>query len=108
MLNFTESVLGYDPKIDIKANINILNCVQNFSLCLESKLENNPVENNTIVSTLLSEAKIDTGESKFPGNTLKILFGFHCVQRYFCQYNRKPCGLPDRPFTSFLTIAFLF
>ncbi|XP_039700843.1 N-acetyltransferase ESCO1 isoform X2 [Pteropus medius] len=44
---------------------------KNFSLCLESKLENNPVENNTIVSTLLSEAKIDTGESKFPGSAPK-------------------------------------
>ncbi|KAK2498945.1 hypothetical protein MC885_015706 [Smutsia gigantea] len=45
---------------------------KNFSRCLESKLENNPVENTTAVSTLLSQAKIDTGESKFPGNTLKM------------------------------------
>ncbi|XP_016066994.1 PREDICTED: N-acetyltransferase ESCO1 [Miniopterus natalensis] len=41
---------------------------KNFSLCLESKLENNPVENNTTVSTLLSQAKIDTRESKFSGS----------------------------------------
>lgn len=44
---------------------------KNFSYCLESKLENNPVENNTAVSTLLSQAKIDTGESKFPGSAPK-------------------------------------
>ncbi|KAM9676818.1 N-acetyltransferase ESCO1 isoform 2-T7 [Dama dama] len=41
---------------------------KNCSLCLESKLENNPVENATTVSTLLSQAKIDTGENKFPGS----------------------------------------
>ncbi|XP_054316324.1 N-acetyltransferase ESCO1 isoform X7 [Pongo pygmaeus] len=39
---------------------------KNFSQCLESKLENSPVENVTAVSTLLSQAKIDTGENKFP------------------------------------------
>ncbi|XP_054439409.1 N-acetyltransferase ESCO1 [Pteronotus mesoamericanus] len=45
---------------------------KNFSSCLESKLENNPVENNTTVSrTLLSQAKINTGESKFPGSPPK-------------------------------------
>ncbi|KAM8781730.1 N-acetyltransferase ESCO1 isoform 2-T3 [Rhynchonycteris naso] len=44
---------------------------KNFSVCLESKLENNPVERNTTVSTLLSQAKIDTGESKFPGSAVK-------------------------------------
>ncbi|XP_057169193.1 N-acetyltransferase ESCO1 isoform X3 [Ursus arctos] len=44
---------------------------QNFSLCLESKLENNPVGNASTVSTLLSQAKIDTGESKFPGSAPK-------------------------------------
>uniref|UniRef100_A0A8C0DA85 Establishment of sister chromatid cohesion N-acetyltransferase 1 n=1 Tax=Balaenoptera musculus TaxID=9771 RepID=A0A8C0DA85_BALMU len=45
---------------------------KNCSLCLESKLENNPVENTTTtVSTLLSQAKIDTGESKFPGSAPK-------------------------------------
>ncbi|XP_066209232.1 N-acetyltransferase ESCO1 isoform X1 [Saccopteryx leptura] len=44
---------------------------KNFSLCLESKLENSPVESNTTVSTLLSQAKIDTGESKFPGSAVK-------------------------------------
>ncbi|XP_019509419.1 PREDICTED: N-acetyltransferase ESCO1 isoform X1 [Hipposideros armiger] len=47
------------------------NKFQNFSHCLESKLENNPVENITTVSTLLSQAKIDTGESKFPGSAPK-------------------------------------
>ncbi|XP_074239805.1 N-acetyltransferase ESCO1 isoform X2 [Saimiri boliviensis] len=41
---------------------------KNFSQCLESKLENNPVENVTAVSTLLSQAKIETGENKFPGS----------------------------------------
>uniref|UniRef100_A0A2K5HP23 N-acetyltransferase ESCO acetyl-transferase domain-containing protein n=1 Tax=Colobus angolensis palliatus TaxID=336983 RepID=A0A2K5HP23_COLAP len=41
---------------------------KNFSQCLESKLENSPVENVTAVSTLLSQAKIDTGENKFPGS----------------------------------------
>uniref|UniRef100_A0A671FYF5 Establishment of sister chromatid cohesion N-acetyltransferase 1 n=1 Tax=Rhinolophus ferrumequinum TaxID=59479 RepID=A0A671FYF5_RHIFE len=46
---------------------------KNFSHCLESKLENNPVENNTAVSTLLSQAKVDTGESKFPGSAPKQL-----------------------------------
>ncbi|XP_037017438.2 N-acetyltransferase ESCO1 isoform X1 [Artibeus jamaicensis] len=44
---------------------------KNFSLCLESKLENNPVENNIAVSTLLSQAELDTGESKFPGSPPK-------------------------------------
>lgn len=44
---------------------------KNFSLCLESKLENNLVENTTAVSTLLSQARIDTGESKFPGSAPK-------------------------------------
>ncbi|XP_059977332.1 N-acetyltransferase ESCO1 isoform X1 [Lagenorhynchus albirostris] len=45
---------------------------KNCSLCLESKLENNPVENTTTtVSTLLSQAKIGTGESKFPGSAPK-------------------------------------
>lgn len=44
---------------------------KNFSRCLEYKLENNPVENTTAVSTLLSQAKIDTGESKFPGSASK-------------------------------------
>ncbi|XP_045430702.1 N-acetyltransferase ESCO1 isoform X2 [Pipistrellus kuhlii] len=42
---------------------------KNFSLHLESKRENNLVENNTTASTLLSQAKIDTGESKFSGST---------------------------------------
>ncbi|KAM7126397.1 N-acetyltransferase ESCO1 isoform 1-T1 [Molossus nigricans] len=46
---------------------------KDFSLCLESKLENNPVENNATVSTLLSQEKIDTGESKFPGSAPKQL-----------------------------------
>ncbi|XP_010975065.1 N-acetyltransferase ESCO1 [Camelus dromedarius] len=41
------------------------------SLCLESKLENNPLENTTTVSTLLNQAKVDTGESKFPGSAPK-------------------------------------
>lgn len=40
---------------------------KNYSLCLESKLENNPVENTTTVSALLSQGKIDSGESKFSG-----------------------------------------
>ncbi|KAM9632611.1 N-acetyltransferase ESCO1 isoform 1-T4 [Trichechus inunguis] len=44
---------------------------KNFSVCLESKLENTPVENTTAVSTLLNQAKIDTGESKFPGSAPK-------------------------------------
>lgn len=44
---------------------------KNFSLHLESKLENNLVENNTTASTLLSQAKIDAGDSKFPGSTPK-------------------------------------
>ncbi|XP_051708028.2 N-acetyltransferase ESCO1 isoform X2 [Oryctolagus cuniculus] len=44
---------------------------KNFSLCLESKLENNLVENTTAVSALLSQARIDTGESKFPGSAPK-------------------------------------
>ena len=67
------------------------------------------MENNITVSTLLSQAKTDTGESKFPGNNiLKILFGFHSVQRYVFQYNRKPYGLPDWPIKSFSTIAYVF
>ncbi|XP_054100029.2 N-acetyltransferase ESCO1 isoform X3 [Callithrix jacchus] len=41
---------------------------KNFSQCLESKLENNSVENVTAVSTLLSQAKIETRENKFPGS----------------------------------------
>ncbi|ELK31646.1 N-acetyltransferase ESCO1 [Myotis davidii] len=44
---------------------------RNFSLHLESKLENNLVENNTTASTVLSQAKIDAGDSKFPGSTPK-------------------------------------
>ncbi|XP_028379539.1 N-acetyltransferase ESCO1 [Phyllostomus discolor] len=44
---------------------------KNFSLCLESKLENNPVENNITVSTLLTQAKLDTGESTFPDSPPK-------------------------------------
>lgn len=58
-------------------------CAQNCSLCLESKLENNPVENATTVSALLSQGKIDTGENKCPGNTLKVLFRFHSGQGFF-------------------------
>uniref|UniRef100_A0A8C3W2M2 Establishment of sister chromatid cohesion N-acetyltransferase 1 n=1 Tax=Catagonus wagneri TaxID=51154 RepID=A0A8C3W2M2_9CETA len=44
---------------------------KNCSLCLESNLENNPVENTTTVSTLLSQANIDTGENTFPGSAPK-------------------------------------
>ncbi|XP_053427364.1 N-acetyltransferase ESCO1 isoform X2 [Nycticebus coucang] len=44
---------------------------KNFSLCLESKLGNSSVENTSAVSILLSQAKIDTGESKFPGSAPK-------------------------------------
>uniref|UniRef100_A0A8D2AZR2 Establishment of sister chromatid cohesion N-acetyltransferase 1 n=1 Tax=Sciurus vulgaris TaxID=55149 RepID=A0A8D2AZR2_SCIVU len=44
---------------------------KNFSLCVESKLENSPVENTTAISALLSQAKIDAGESKFPGSASK-------------------------------------
>ncbi|XP_008051422.1 N-acetyltransferase ESCO1 [Carlito syrichta] len=44
---------------------------KNFSLCLETKLENSPMENATTVSSLLSQAKIGTGESKFPGSAPK-------------------------------------
>lgn len=44
---------------------------KNFSLCLESKIENNPVGNTSTVSALLSQAKIDTGENKFPGSAPK-------------------------------------
>ncbi|KAM6148584.1 N-acetyltransferase ESCO1 [Erethizon dorsatum] len=44
---------------------------KNFSLCLESKMGNSPVENTTAVSTLLHQTKIDTGESKFPGSAPK-------------------------------------
>ncbi|XP_060029556.1 N-acetyltransferase ESCO1 isoform X2 [Erinaceus europaeus] len=40
---------------------------KNINLCLEARLENNPVENATSVSTLPSQAKNDTGESKFSG-----------------------------------------
>ncbi|XP_054550129.1 N-acetyltransferase ESCO1 isoform X2 [Talpa occidentalis] len=44
---------------------------KNFSLCLQSKLENNPVENSTTVSAFVSQATLDTGESKFPGSAPK-------------------------------------
>ncbi|XP_007933788.1 N-acetyltransferase ESCO1 [Orycteropus afer afer] len=44
---------------------------KNFSLYLESKLENTPVENATAVSALLNQAKIDAEESKFPGSVAK-------------------------------------
>ncbi|KAL2778223.1 N-acetyltransferase ESCO1 [Daubentonia madagascariensis] len=44
---------------------------KNFSLCLESKLGSNPVENTSAVSTLLCQAKIDREESKFPGSAPK-------------------------------------
>uniref|UniRef100_A0A2K6EMU1 Establishment of sister chromatid cohesion N-acetyltransferase 1 n=1 Tax=Propithecus coquereli TaxID=379532 RepID=A0A2K6EMU1_PROCO len=44
---------------------------KNFSLCLESKLGSNPVENTSSVSTLLSQAKINTEENKFPGSAPK-------------------------------------
>ncbi|KAG8518888.1 N-acetyltransferase ESCO1, partial [Galemys pyrenaicus] len=44
---------------------------KNFSLCLQSKLENNPVENTTTVSAFVSQAKLDTGENKFPGSPPK-------------------------------------
>ncbi|XP_063087948.1 N-acetyltransferase ESCO1 isoform X2 [Cavia porcellus] len=44
---------------------------KNFSLCLESKLANSPVENTTAVSTLLHQTKIVTGESKFSGSAPK-------------------------------------
>ncbi|XP_059265304.1 N-acetyltransferase ESCO1 isoform X2 [Mustela nigripes] len=44
---------------------------KNFSVCLESKIENNPVGNTSTVSALLSQAKIDTGENKFPGSAPK-------------------------------------
>ncbi|KAI6048988.1 N-acetyltransferase ESCO1 isoform X1 [Marmota monax] len=44
---------------------------KNFSLCVESELESSPVENTTAVSTLLSQAKIDGGENKFPGSAPK-------------------------------------
>ncbi|KAK2094561.1 Establishment of cohesion 1 [Saguinus oedipus] len=46
----------------------IMGRLHNFSQCLESKLENNSVENVTAVSTLLSQAKIETRENKFPGS----------------------------------------
>ncbi|XP_012581415.1 PREDICTED: N-acetyltransferase ESCO1 isoform X2 [Condylura cristata] len=42
---------------------------KNVSLCLQSKIENNPVENT--VSTFVSQAKLDTGESKFAGSAPK-------------------------------------
>ncbi|XP_006151664.1 N-acetyltransferase ESCO1 isoform X2 [Tupaia chinensis] len=44
---------------------------KNFSMCLESKLENSPVENTTTVSTSLSQAKIDRGENESPGSAPK-------------------------------------
>ncbi|XP_025862326.1 N-acetyltransferase ESCO1 [Vulpes vulpes] len=44
---------------------------KDFSLCLESKLENSPVGNISTVSALLGQAKIDTGENKFPGSAPK-------------------------------------
>ncbi|XP_047649838.1 N-acetyltransferase ESCO1 isoform X1 [Phacochoerus africanus] len=44
---------------------------KNCSLCLESNLGNNPVENTSSVSTLLSQANVDTGENKFPGSAPK-------------------------------------
>ncbi|XP_076991954.1 N-acetyltransferase ESCO1 isoform X2 [Tamandua tetradactyla] len=53
--------------------------VKNFSLCLESKLENSPLENTTAVSTQLLEAKIDTGESKCSGSASK----HHSVNQTF-------------------------
>uniref|UniRef100_A0A8C7BK06 N-acetyltransferase ESCO1 n=1 Tax=Neovison vison TaxID=452646 RepID=A0A8C7BK06_NEOVI len=62
---------------------------KNFSLCLESKIENNPVGNTSTVLALLSQAKIDTGENKFPGKSLEIFFGFLSVQKYFCHHDRK-------------------
>ncbi|KAM4841113.1 N-acetyltransferase ESCO1 isoform 1-T2 [Thomomys bottae] len=43
---------------------------KNFSLCLESKLGNNAVE-NTSVSSLPSQAKFDAGESKLPDSAPK-------------------------------------
>uniref|UniRef100_H0UZ80 Establishment of sister chromatid cohesion N-acetyltransferase 1 n=1 Tax=Cavia porcellus TaxID=10141 RepID=H0UZ80_CAVPO len=55
------------------AETSILSCGKriNFSLCLESKLANSPVENTTAVSTLLHQTKIVTGESKFSGSAPK-------------------------------------
>ncbi|XP_034852068.1 N-acetyltransferase ESCO1 isoform X1 [Mirounga leonina] len=44
---------------------------KNFSLCLESKLENSPVGNTSTVSALPSQAKIGTGENKVPGSAPK-------------------------------------
>lgn len=44
---------------------------KDFSLCLESKLESSPVGNISTVSALLGQAKIDTGENKFPGSAPK-------------------------------------
>ncbi|XP_040840719.1 N-acetyltransferase ESCO1 [Ochotona curzoniae] len=44
---------------------------KNFSLCLESKLDNCLVENTTAVSTPFSQAKIGMGENKFPGSSPK-------------------------------------
>lgn len=109
MLKFTESFLGWVPRLIWRQILTFwILYIQNFSLCLESKLENNPVGNASTVSTLLSQAKIDTGESKFPGKTLKILFGFLSVQRYFCQYDRKQYWLPSRPVKSFWTIGVCF
>jgi hypothetical protein len=72
MLKLTENLLRKLQRL-IK-NLGIM-CVQNFSLCLESKQENSPAE-NTALSTLPSQAKIDAEESKFPGTILKIIFGF--------------------------------
>ncbi|XP_038399612.1 N-acetyltransferase ESCO1 isoform X4 [Canis lupus familiaris] len=44
---------------------------KDFSLCLESKLESSPLGNISTVSALLGQAKIDTGENKFPGSAPK-------------------------------------
>ncbi|KAM6217577.1 N-acetyltransferase ESCO1 [Rhynchocyon petersi] len=44
---------------------------KNFSLCLESKLENTPVENISAVPTVFNQAKIDTDNSTFPGPASK-------------------------------------
>ncbi|XP_054982247.1 N-acetyltransferase ESCO1 [Sorex araneus] len=41
---------------------------KNFSLHLESKLEKSTVENSTTVAELLSQAKIDSRDSTFPGS----------------------------------------
>nr|XP_012601441.1 N-acetyltransferase ESCO1 isoform X1 [Microcebus murinus]XP_012601442.1 N-acetyltransferase ESCO1 isoform X1 [Microcebus murinus] len=62
-----------DPPLDnqMKHSFESATPDKNFSLCLESKLGGNPVENTSSVSTLLSQAKIDTEESKFPGSAPK-------------------------------------